>query len=142
MRPTRNPPGWSTGKWIAAILAVAVHIGFVLFLTFSVTWQNPKPEPMTAELYAPPIPIPEKPEPKPEPEPPKPPPEPPKPAPEPPKPPPKIEPPRPSKADIALKEKQELEQRKEQADRERKEKEKREAVKREMAQREAEKKQQ
>ena len=146
MRPSRHPPSWSTGKWIAAILALAVHVGFVLFLIFSVTWQNPKPEPVTAELYAPPVPVAEpKPEaepPKPAPEPPKPPPEPAKPPPEPPKPPPKVEPPRPSKAEIALKEKQELERRKEQAERERKEKEKREATKREAAQREAEKKQQ
>ena len=142
MRPSRHPPSWSTGKWIAASLALAVHVGFVLFLIFSVTWQNPKPEPVTAELYAPPVPVAE---PKPEAEPPKPAPEPPTPPPEPvepPKPPPKVEPPRPSKAEIALKEKQELERRKEQAERERKEKEKREATKREAAQREAEKKQQ
>lgn len=134
MPPSRERTRWSAGKWIAAILAIAVHIGFVLFLIFSVTWQNPKPEAVTAELY---VPAPEKTEPvkpppeppKPEPEPPKPPVEPPKPPVEPPKPPPRVEPPKP---DIALKEKQER-LKKEQAERERKEKqetEKREADKR------------
>jgi colicin import membrane protein len=134
MPPSRERTRWSAGKWIAAILAIAVHVGFVLFLIFSVTWQNPKPEPVTAELYAPP---PEKTEPakpppeppKPEPEPAKPPVEPPKPPVEPPKPVPPVEPPKP---DIALKEKQER-LKKEQVERERKEKldaEKREAEKR------------
>jgi colicin import membrane protein len=131
MPPSRERPRWSAGKWIAAILAIAVHVGFVLFLIFSVTWQNPKPEPVTAELYAP---APEKIEPaKPPPEPPKPEPEPPKPPIEPPKPPPPVEPPKP---DIALKEKQER-LKKEQAERERKEK--LEAEKREAEKREAEK---
>ena len=77
------------------VLAVAVHLAFVVFLIFSVNWQNREPEPVSAELYAPPArsgagdrnrrsaePEP----PKPAPEPPKPPPEPPKPPPEPPKP--------------------------------------------------------
>ena len=132
MPPSRERTRWSAGKWIAAILAVAVHVGFLLFLIFSVTWQNPKPEPVTAELYAPP---PDKTEPakpppeSPQPEPPKPPVEPPKPAVEPPKPAPPVEAPKP---DIALKEKQER-LKKEQAERERKEKldaEKREAEKR------------
>jgi colicin import membrane protein len=129
MPPSRERTRWSAGKWIAAILAIAVHVGFVLFLIFSVTWQNPKPEAVTAELYAAP---PEKTEPAklpPEPEPPKPPIEPPKPPVEPPKPPPPVEPPKP---DIALKEKQER-LKKEQVERERKEKleaEKREAEKR------------
>jgi colicin import membrane protein len=125
MPPSRERARWSAGKWIAALLAIAVHVAFVLFLVFSVSWQNPKPEPVTAELYAAP---PEKVEPpKPPPEPPKP--EPPKPPIEPPKPPPAVEPPRP---DIALKEKQER-LKKEQAERERREKqeaEKREAEKR------------
>jgi colicin import membrane protein len=132
MPPSRERTRWSAGKWVAAILAIAVHVGFVLFLIFSVTWQNPKPEPVTAELYAP---APEKTEPTkpppepPKPEPPKPPVEPPKPPIEPPKPPPPVEPPKP---DIALKEKQER-LKKEQVERERKEKqeaEKREAEKR------------
>ena len=132
MPPSRERPRWSAAKWTAAILAIAVHIGFVLFLVFSVTWQSRKPEIVTAELYAPekveppkveaPKVEPEPPKPPPEPEPPKPPPEPPKPPPEPPK------PPEPSKAEIALKEKQER-LKKEQADRERREAEKREADK-------------
>jgi len=153
MPPSRERPRWSAAKWTAAILAVAVHIGFVLFLVFSVSWQSHKPEIVTAELYAPekpaPKPPPEPPKVQPEPaqpppEPPKPPPEPPKPAPEPPKPPPEPpKPPEPSKADIALKEKQERLKR-EEAERERlaaekREAEKREAEKREAAKREAEK---
>jgi colicin import membrane protein len=104
MPPSRTATRWSTGKWIAAILAVAVHLGFVVFLIFSVTWQNSTPEAVSVELYAPPAPEKATP-PKPAPEPP--PPEPPKPQPEPPKPAPKVEPPQPTKADIALKEKQE-----------------------------------
>jgi len=127
----------SAAKWIAAILAITVHVAFVLFLVFSVTWQNRKPEPVTVELYAPaavakvepakPPPEPPKPEPPPpepaKPEPPKP--EPRKPPIEAPKPPPPAEQPRP---DIALKEKQER-MKKEQAERERKEKEKEDADK-------------
>jgi len=107
MPPSRERARWSTTKWIAAILAIAIHLAFVLFLVFSVNWQNRKPEAVTAELYAPP----QKTEPtKPAPEPPKPPPEPPKPEPEPPKPPPEPAkaPPgvAPPKLHIALKEKQ------------------------------------
>jgi colicin import membrane protein len=129
-------PGWSVGKWIAAILAVGVHLAFVVFLILSVNWQNREPEPVSVELYAPqreaapaPPPKPEPEPPKPAPEPPKPPPEPPKPPPEPPKPAPKAEPPPPTRAEIALKEKQERERKKEQADRERKEKERIDAEK-------------
>jgi colicin import membrane protein len=107
--------------WIAAILAIAVHLGFIAFLVFGVTWQNSKPEAVSVELYAPPTKDNVAP-PKLEAEPRKPPPEPPKPQQEPPKPPPKAEPPpKPTKADIALKEKQE---------REKKDLEKREADKR------------
>jgi colicin import membrane protein len=133
MPPRRARSSWSAVKWIAAILAIAVHVAFVLFLILSVNWQNPKPEPVTAELYVPPAA--EKIEPA------KPPPEPPK--PEPLKPqvearPPPVEPPKP---DIALKERQER-ARKEQAERERKEKEKQDMERREVERREAEKKQQ
>lgn len=134
MPPSRPAPGWSVGKWIAAILAVAVHLAFVVFLVFSVNWQNHEPEPVSVELYAPqPVapkaaaPAPEPP--KPEAEPPKPEP---KPPPEPPKPAPKAEPPPPTKAEIALKEKQERERKKEQADRERKEKERIDAEKKKV----------
>ena len=134
MPPSRPAPGWSVGKWIAAILAVAVHLAFVVFLVFSVNWQNHEPEPVSVELYAPqpvaPKAAPPAPEPpKPEPEPPKPEP---KPPPEPPKPAPKAEPPPPTKAEIALKEKQEQQRKKEQADRERKEKERIDAEKKKV----------
>jgi len=128
MPPSRTPTRWSTGKWIAAILAVAVHLGFIVFLIFSVTWQNSKPEAVSIELYAPPAPEKIAP-PKPVPEPPKPAPEPPKPQPQPPKPEPKVEAPQPTKADIALKEKQERE-RKQKEEKDRKDVEKREADKR------------
>jgi colicin import membrane protein len=43
-----------TGKWLALALAVLVQLAFVAVLVFSVRWQNRKPEPVTAELYAPP----------------------------------------------------------------------------------------
>src|SRR5450631_2790357 len=128
MPPSRAPTRWSTGKWIAAILAVAVHLGFIAFLVFGVTWQNSKPEAVSVELYAPPAKENAAP-PKPAPEPPKPEPEPPKPQPEPPKPAPKVEPPQPSKVDIALKEKQERDKKRKE-DKERKDIEKREADKR------------
>jgi colicin import membrane protein len=144
MPPSRTPERWSTGKWIAAILAVAVHLGFIVFLIFSVTWQNSKPEAVSVELYAPPgperiVPTPAPEPPKPAPEPPKPAPEPPKPAPEPPRPAPKIEPPQPTKADIALKEKQERE-RKQKEEKDRKDIEKREADKRDAEQKKLEEK--
>src|SRR6266851_1414787 len=134
MPPSRTTTRWSTGKWVALTLAVAVHLGFIVFLIFSVTWQNPKPEAVSVELYAPPAP--ERIPPKPAPEPPKPPPEPPQPPPEPPKPAPKVEPPQPTKADIALKEKQERERK------QKEEKEKKDIEKREADKRDAEKKKQ
>jgi colicin import membrane protein len=130
-------PDRSITKWIAAILAIAVNLGFVLFLVFHVTWRNPPPEAVTVELYAPPLERIEQPKPAPEMAPapklepkPEPPPEPPKPAPEPPKPAPAPPPPRP---DIALKEKQA------QAERERKEREKLEAAKRDAERKQQEK---
>jgi len=43
-----------TGKWLALALAVLVQVAFVAVLVVSVRWQNRKPEPVTAELYAPP----------------------------------------------------------------------------------------
>jgi colicin import membrane protein len=132
MPPHRALSPQSAAKWIAAILAISVHVAFVLFLVFSVNWQNRRPEPVTAELYVPPAAArvePAKPPPEPpKPEPPKP--EPPK--PEPPKPPvepPKAPPAAPPKPDIALKEKQER-MRREQAEHDRREKEKQEADKR------------
>jgi colicin import membrane protein len=140
-RTRREGSKWSSGKGIAAILAIAVNLGFIAFLVFSVTWQNRKEVAVSVELYAPPAPAPKvetlkPPEPIPPPEPPKPAPEPPKPQPEPPKPAPKLEPPAPSKADIALKAKQEA------AERARAEKEKRDTEKREADKRDADKKKQ
>ena len=42
------------GKWTALMLALFVNLLFVGVLVFSVSWQNRKPEAVTAELYAPP----------------------------------------------------------------------------------------
>ena len=125
--------GRSARRWFAGILAIAVNLAFIAFLVFSVTWQNRKLEPVSVDLYAPPTAAKVEPAP-PEPE--KPQPEPSKPAPEPPKPAAKPEPPAPTKAELALKAKQE------QAERERQEKERKEAEKREADKREAERKKQ
>jgi len=110
-RPRR--PRRVKGKGWAFILAVAVQLGFLAVLVFSVQWQNRKPEPITAELYAPPVkqPVvvqPAPPAPVPEPAPPAPVPEP-RPAPPPAKPEPVVEKPDPRAAEIALKAKQEQE---------------------------------
>ena len=126
------------GKWTALMLALFVNLLFIAVLVFSVSWQNRKPEAVTAELYAPaPPPVPEpkaRPEPQPQPPPPKvePPPEP-KPAPKPPV----VEKPDEREADIALQAKREAERRQQQekAERERKE---REEAQREEERREAE----
>ena len=103
-RPRR--PRSIKGKGWAFILAVVVQLGFLAVLVFSVQWQNRKPEPITAELYAPPVkqpvvvqPAPPPPAPVPEP----------RPAPPPPKPDPVVEKPDPRAAEIALKAKQEQE---------------------------------
>jgi colicin import membrane protein len=118
--PHDRPPRASgvRGKWTALVLALFVNLLFVGVLVFSVSWQNRKPEAVTAELYAPPPPQPRidvRPEPRP------PPPEPkaePKPAPKPPEP--IVEKPDTRAADIALKAKREEERRvQEQAERER-----------------------
>ncbi|MFO1317357.1 MAG: cell envelope integrity protein TolA [Burkholderiales bacterium] len=111
-KPERpRQPRRTTGKWWALLLAVIVQLGFLAVLVFSVQWQSRKPEPVTAELYAPPVKAPVV-EPAPVPPPPPPPePEPePKPAP-PPKPAPVVEKPDPRAAEIALKAKQEEERR-------------------------------
>jgi len=54
MRVQRPETGRSVAKWIAGLLAIAVNLGFVLFLMFHVTWRNPAPEGVAVELYAPP----------------------------------------------------------------------------------------
>ena len=146
-KPTRT-----SGQWMALALAIAVHAAFIAVLVFSLRWQNRRPEPVMAELYAPPpkTPIVEQavPEPTPQPQPrPEPtPPPPPKPAPEPtreppppkvaPKPAPSVEKPDTRAADIAQKAKAEEERKKrEQAAREKKEREKKEVEQRETEKR-------
>jgi colicin import membrane protein len=137
-RPTRSPR-----RGLAIALAIAVHAAFIGVLVFSLRWQNRPPEPVTAELYAPPTKAPPSetplPPPAPEPAPPVPVPVPaPAPAPEPkvappPKPEPKVERPDPHAAEIALKQKQEEE-------RQRREREQKDAAdKRERDRKEAEK---
>lgn len=42
------------GKWWALVLALAVQLGFLVVMVFSVTWQNKPPQAISAELYAPP----------------------------------------------------------------------------------------
>jgi colicin import membrane protein len=51
-------PSRDAGRWPALALAVAVHAAFLAVLIFAVRWQNRQPEPVTAELYAPPAPAP------------------------------------------------------------------------------------
>lgn len=123
------------GKWPAFVLAVIVNLLFVGVLVFSVSWQNRKPEAVTAELYAPPQPVVPPPQPRAEPKP-QPAPEPPKPAPKPPEP--VAEKPDTRAADIALKARQEAERRQqEQAERERRQREARQKELEEQRQAEA-----
>ena len=95
-------PRRAKGKGWAFLFALAVQVGFLAVLVFSVQWQNRKPEAVTAELYAPPVKAPvvveQPPPPAPQPQP----------APPPP-PPPVVEKPDTRAADIALKAKQEEE---------------------------------
>ena len=87
-RPDERQRRRGRGRTLALALAIVVHAVFIGFLVWSVRWQSRPPEPVTAELYAPPqkirAPDPE-PKPAPAPEP--------KPVPPPPPPPPqKVEP--------------------------------------------------
>ncbi len=138
--PTRSErprkPRQIKGKWLALLLALAVQLGFLVVIVFSVTWQNKPPQAVSAELYAPPSkarvaePTPPIPEPppvvtRPVVPPPAPVPTPPGPAPKAlpvpvPVPVPKVERPDPKAADIALKARQE-EERRRKAEAERKE---------------------
>jgi colicin import membrane protein len=118
------------GKWTALMLALFVNLLFIAVLVFSVSWQNRKPEAVSAELYAPPPVNTPRPQPKVEPvQPPtiEPPPEP-RPVPKPPTP--IVEKPDTREADIALKAKRDAERKaQEQVERERveQERERREA---------------
>ena len=130
--------GRASPKFIAGVLAVLVHAALIVFLIFGVNWQNRPPVPMVAELYAPPLPKEAPPQPAPpkvEPE---------RETPPPPK---RVEPPPPpppSKAEIALKEKQEKERLKKEEEAREKEEKKKEAErkKQEEQKREAERKKQ
>lgn len=125
------------GKWTALALALAVNLLFVGVLVFSVSWQNRKPEAVTAELYAPPPPAAKAPVLQPLPQP--------KAVPPPtlaptPKLPPIVEKPDQQEAEIALRAKKEAERRaQEQAERERQQ---REAAQKEQERREADAKRQ
>ncbi|MDR2016235.1 MAG: cell envelope integrity protein TolA [Burkholderiales bacterium] len=88
--------------WLALAFAVIANLIFLGLLIFSVSWRNPPPVPVTAELYTPPVPAPK----------PLPPPEPPKPV----KPPPEIKPPEQPDPEIALQKKKEEERRKQEAE--------------------------
>lgn len=119
MQKSERPhaPRKVTGKWLALLLALLVEAAFVAVLIISVRWQNRRPEPVTAELYAPPpkAPVTEPPSPvrEPQPTPPVPEPQPTPPAPAPVVPPaPKVEKADTRAADIALRAKQEEERRK------------------------------
>jgi len=93
----------SPGRKLALVLAVLVHVAFIGVLVWSVRWQSRPPEPIVAELYAPPPKV-RAPDPEPRVEPP-----PPRAEPKvepPPPPPPKVEP---DQAEIALKAKREEE---------------------------------
>jgi colicin import membrane protein len=136
-------PAKTSGRWPALLLAIAVNVGFIGVLFFSIRWQNRQTAPVTAELYAPPTKavVTEAPVTPPPPPPVEPPPAPvPKAEPTPPPPPPKAVPkpepqaekPDPRAADIARKAKAEEERKaKDAAERERKDREKKEADKRE-----------
>jgi colicin import membrane protein len=102
---TRTYP--EPGRVASGVLAVIVHVLFVVMLVFGIRWQQRAPEPMVVELWRE-IPA-SKPEPVARPVEPTPPPPAPKPEPKPPEPPkavvqPKPAPPAPSKAEIELKE--------------------------------------
>jgi colicin import membrane protein len=117
-RSTRRNKPRTPGRWFALVLAVAFHLALFGVFIFSIRWQSAPVAPITAELYAPPLPIRVPPPPKAEPPPPKPEPPPPKPVALPPTlppvatasqaPPPQIDP---RTVEIALKKKQDEERR-------------------------------
>lgn len=121
------------GRKLALVLAILVHLAFVGVLVWSVRWQSRPPEPVSAELYAPPARAraPE-PEAKVEPPPPAPKVEPKvEPPPPPPPPPPRVDP---QEAELALKAKQQEERRqREKAEAEKREREKKAAEEKRLA---------
>ncbi|MDR2709988.1 MAG: TonB C-terminal domain-containing protein [Burkholderiales bacterium] len=121
---TAGKPKRRADFWVALIFAVIANLIFIGLLVFSVSWRNPPPVPVTAELYTP------QPEPKPLPPEPKP--------PEPkPLPPPEVKPPEQPDPEIAIKKKKEEERRKQEAEEKaRQEKLKKEQLEKEKATRE------
>ncbi|MDR0250867.1 MAG: TonB C-terminal domain-containing protein [Burkholderiales bacterium] len=122
--PSSDAPKRRADFWIALTFAVVANLIFLGLLVVSVSWRNPPPVPVTAELYAPPAP-----EPKPLPPPPKP----------PVKPPPEIKPPEQPDPEIAIRKKKEEERRKQEAEekaRQEKERIERQRAERERAERE------
>lgn len=97
-----NVPKRRADFWIALTFAIITNLVFIGLLIISVSWRNPPPVPVVAELYAPPAP-----EPKPLPPPPRP-----KPVP----PPPEVKPPEQPDPEIAIQKKKEEERRKQEAE--------------------------
>ena len=129
--PGADPGRRRPGRKLALVLAILVHLAFVGVLVWSVRWQSRPPEPVSAELYAPPARAraPE-PEAKVEPPPPAPKVEP-KIEPPPPPPPPKADP---QEAELALKAKQQEERRqREKVEAEKREREKKAAEEKRLA---------
>ncbi|MDR0770980.1 MAG: cell envelope integrity protein TolA [Burkholderiales bacterium] len=100
--PPSGVPRHRADFWRALVFAIVANLIFLGLLVFSVSWRNPPPVPITAELYTPPIPTP------------RPPPEPPPKKPTPP--PPEIKPPEQPDPEIALRKKREEERRKQEAE--------------------------
>lgn len=130
-----NPAGLTTPRalpgLVAGLLALGVHVVFLLVLVVGIRWQIEHPEPIMAELWtalpslpAPPVSPPPAVEPKPDP------------APVPPPPAPPVAPPRPPAADIALEQRKKAEA--EQQARRLEQQAAEEKARREAAQREAE----
>ncbi|MDR0247653.1 MAG: cell envelope integrity protein TolA [Burkholderiales bacterium] len=96
--PSSDAPGRRADFWIALTFAVVANLVFLGLLIFSISWRNPPPVPVTAELYAPPAP-----EPTPLPKPPV-------------TPPPEVKPPEQPDPEIAIQKKKEEERRKQEAE--------------------------
>ncbi|MDR2173400.1 MAG: cell envelope integrity protein TolA [Burkholderiales bacterium] len=105
MSPRQSSPSSVSKRradfWLALTFAIITNLVFIGLLVFSVSWRNPPPVPVTAELYVPPAP-----EPKPLPPPP----------PKTVKPPPEIKPLAQPDPEIAIQKKKEEERRKQEAE--------------------------